>query len=282
MVDHHSRTWDFSALGNEDLRRARALESMTVLTDLRFHGIASHPSLNLNLAQRVPQMCALVHPMVIKIPVISLRYFLRIHSRFAFTAIRQSSHAQADDIVAYLYELLFLQQKIAISLLEFLRLAAYARIQKNEAQLINAEINAIIGADAVFSYLKASIEKTVSLVAHTHGMKGMDEKKTHASKLSALRRELPQVVQETPYFQFLFESISSENLDDLNRYRSGLLHKKGIADLQPHNYVEIKARDLPFMKVFELLHDQHAENTSTLLCALAMLTDELVRIELRN
>lgn len=279
MVDHHSRTWDFSALMDEDSSRSKALESMTVLTDLRFHGIASHPSLNLNLAQRVPQVCELVHPMVSCIPVISLRYFLRVHSRFAFAAIRRSSHPQADDIIAYLYELLFLQQKAATSLLEFLRLAAYARIEKDEAQLINAEINAIIGADAVFSHLKASIEKTISLVALTHGLTGMDGRKTHALKLNALRRALPQVVQETPYCQFLMERNSSASLDDLNRYRSGLLHKKGIADLQPHNYVDVKARALPLLRVFEVLHDQHADNTATLLCGLALLTDELNRRE---
>jgi len=33
---------------------------------------------------------------------------------------------------------------------------------------------------------------------------------------------------------------------------------------------------LPHLKVFQLLHDQHAKNTAGLLAALAMLTDDLV------
>jgi hypothetical protein len=72
------------------------------------------------------------------------------------------------------------------------------------------------------------------------------------------------------------EFLTSKNLEELNNYRTGLLHKKGIADLQPHNYVGVKPEDLPIAKIYHVLHEQHAKNTAMLLCALALLTDELV------
>jgi hypothetical protein len=58
-----------------------------------------------------------------------------------------------------------------------------------------------------------------------------------------------------------------------------LLHKRGIADLQPHNYASIGAKLLPFRKVFAVLHEQHAKNTAVLLCGLALLTDKLVELD---
>jgi hypothetical protein len=60
---------------------------------------------------------------------------------------------------------------------------------------------------------------------------------------------------------------------------TGLLHKKGIAFLQPHEYVSVAADRLRFRGIFEIIHGQHVRNSAFLLAALAMLTDELVRMD---
>lgn len=273
---HFSRDWELTALHDGDRHRADALGSFTVLTRLRYRDVIASP-LNLNLAKHSLAICTLTFPMIAKMPVISVMYFLELQSDFAFDAIRRSKHPHADEIIAFLYDLLFLQQKVAISLLEFVRLDAFTAEHKGEAQLINAEVNAIMSADLVFTYLKASIEKTIALVGVTHGITGLDAKKDHKSRLRLLRAGLPKHIEKVFYAEYLFEFIASGNLQDLNSYRSGLLHKKGIADLQPHNYVGKRAEGIPLRRVYWVMHDQHAKNTSALLIVLALLTDDLVR-----
>jgi hypothetical protein len=273
---HLQREWKLEALTDGDQTRATALASFTVLTRLRYDEVAVSP-LNLHLGQRAPMIASLTFPMVAKMPVISVRYFLDIHPHFAFDAVRQAKHPFADDIVAFLYELLFLQQKVAIGLLEFVRLVSYAETHKKKAQIINAEVNAIMAADGIFANLKASVEKTIALIGVTHGVADIDAKKDHKARLAALRKRLPANIDSVYYARFLFDMIATANLDDLNKYRAGLLHKKGIADLQPHNYVGKEAEAVPLRKVFQVMHEQHSRNTASLLVALALLTDDLVR-----
>ena len=276
---HQSQPWNFDALTERDIARAEALETFTILTRLRLASGRSLPPLNLNLADRSPLIAVLAFPMIVKIPVVSFQHFLEIHSTFAFNMIRRAGYAHADDVIDYLYELLFLQQKIAIALHEFVRLVAFAQGKKRNAALINAEVTAILGADQIFAYLKASLEKTVILVGLVCGATNLDSKKTHKAKLEALSKALPPRAANTPYGAFLLEYVKSEKLEELNSYRSGLLHKKGIADLQPHNFVGKDARSVPFMKIFAVLHEQHAKNTAVLLSALALLTDVLVELD---
>lgn len=214
--------------------------------------------------------------MIPKIPIISFQYFLDVHSTFAFAAIRGARLPHSDRIIAYLYEVLFLQQKIAIALHEFARLAAFAGSEKERNLLINAEVDAIMGADAIFSYLKASVEKTIALVGLAFGIDNLDSKKTHERRLAALHAGIPQLYRDTFYCDFLLEFVKSENIEEINKYRLGLLHKMGIADLQPHNYVAVDVHKLPFRRLLDLLLEQHAKNTAVLLSALALLTDKLV------
>lgn len=277
---HNSNEWDFSFLSSFDEVRANALDAFTGLTFLRFRDISS-PHLHLNLGSRSTTMAFLIYPMIVKIPIISFQYYLHVHARYTFNSIRKSNHAHADDIIAYLYEILFIQQKIAISLHEYLRLTDYAQRQKKDALLINAEVNAIMGADLVFSYLKASVEKIVILLGLTHGISNLESKKTHKSKIDALDKGIPTTIKEKCYYWgFVFNFISSENLDELNSYRSGILHKKGIADLQPHNYVG-KGKEViqTLQKIFSVLHEQHVTNTGVLLGVLALLTDNLAILD---
>lgn len=280
MTLHNSRAWTLDSIQKHDKDRAEALEAMTVLTRMRFNETSN--LLHLNLNNDFPFICILAHPMVLKIPIVSFQYFLNIHSTFAFNSIRQAKHPQADGLISYLYEVLFLQQKIAISLHEYFRLVAFSENQKNNALFINAEINAIMSADLVFSYLKASIEKIIVIIGLTHGILNLDSKKTHKLKLEALNKGLPKEVANLDYVRFTLDFISSENLDELNSYRSGLLHKKGISDLQPHNYVGKRAESVPLRKIFQILLEQHSKNTAILIGALAMLTDELVKLDPPN
>ncbi|NOZ47055.1 MAG: hypothetical protein GXO79_09770, partial [Chlorobi bacterium] len=105
--------------------------------------------LHLKIYEKAPFICVLTHPMIIKIPVISIQYFVQLHVKFTFNSIRKSKHEHADLIIDYLYDLLFLQQKIASSLHEFLRLLDFAFREKKDAMMINAEINAIMYADFI-------------------------------------------------------------------------------------------------------------------------------------
>jgi hypothetical protein len=273
---HLQREWQLTSLMDRDRLRASALMSFTVLTRLRYRDIAAS-SLNLRLGARLPLIAGLVYPMIAKTPVVSMMYFLELDAQYAFDAIRSAQHPLADDLVGFLYELLFLQQKVAIGLLEFLRLVAYADEHKKGAQLINAEVNAIMAADGIFANLKGSVEKTIALVGIIYGIKGLDAKKDHKKRLAALRAGLPEGVEKLFYADFLFETVSTENLEDLNNYRTGLLHKKGIADLQPHNYIAKDAKAVPLRQVFRVMHEQHSKNTAALLVALALLTDDLAR-----
>ncbi|MEQ9415512.1 MAG: hypothetical protein RIF39_16875 [Cyclobacteriaceae bacterium] len=273
---HHSRKWELDYLTEIDREKSDAFNGMTGLTRTRFWEILPIP-FNLRLFEKAPQMCILANPMVIKIPILSFQHYLDIHMSFAFNSIRKAKHSEATDLISYIYDLQYIQQKIAISLHEFLRLVLYAENQKKDALFINAEINAIMAADLVFSYLKASVEKVIVLLALTHGIKNIDGKKEHRQKLDLLNKKLPEYARQQYYCQFILEFIKSENLSDLNNYRSGILHKKGISDLQPHNYVGNKASDIPLRKIFDVLLEQHSKNTAMLLGAYALLTDELVR-----
>jgi tetratricopeptide (TPR) repeat protein len=272
------RDWPLDALTEADRRRADALASFGALTRLRYGGLAPGP-LNLRLGIRAPYVTDLIYPMTAKIPVLSVRYFLEVHQHFAFNAIRRANPPFSDDIIAFLYDLLYLQQKTAIGLLEYARLSADATRNKGDLHLTQAEVDAVMRADALFAYLKASVEKSIALVGITHGIKNLDAKKEHKKRVAALRAGLPPDVEKLPYAAFLLKMVGSENLESLNNYRSGLLHKKGIADLQPHNYVGRAAATLPLWTIFRVLHEQHAENTALLLVTLALLTDKLAELD---
>ena len=56
-------------------------------------------------------------------------------------------------------------------------------------------------------------------------------------------------------------------------------YKKGIADLQPHNYIRKKADSLPLRKIFSVVLEQHTKNTASLLGSLALLHDKLIELD---
>lgn len=278
MTWHGYRTWNLSSSNADDTRKAEALAAHAIAARMHFTQILSSvPPLNLRLTQRCPQLCPLAYAMAVKVPMITMRYFIEIHAAYTFNEIRAAGLPQADEIISYLYDVLFLQQKTAVAILEYLKLAERTKNEKQTATLTHTELHGIMYADLLVSYLKSSVEKTLALVAATHSIPSLDSKKTHKAKLDALDRLLPLPAKTTFYGDFLLEMVQSENFTALNNYRSGLLHKRGISDLQPHSYVGVPAASLPSGRVFELLHEHHSRNSAALLAALAMLTDELVR-----
>lgn len=254
---HHAQIWDLKFLTDFDEARSEGLNSMSIMVRIS-HREGTSRLLNLNLGERAPQMCFLTYPMIVKIPIISLQYFIDIDSAFAFNEIRKSGHPQSDSILSYFYEIILIQQKIANSLHEYIRLMHYNQNEKKEALFIRAELDCIRNADLVFSYLKATIEKAIVLLGLTHEILNLDAKKTHKAKLDALEKGLPDGVKQQGYYEFVWESIKSESIAELNNYRSGLLHKKGISDLQPHNYVGENPKSIPLLKIFSVLIEQHA------------------------
>lgn len=281
---HCLQEWSTSSLTEQDSRRAEALEAFTLVTRRRINQSTSNPPLNLSLPLRNPMLWEVSIPMVAKIPVRSCFKFLDVDASFSFNSIRAANHPCANELIAFLYEILYLQQKIAISLHEYVRLSAFSFNDKADSVLLDEEVDAIMCVDRVFSYLKASLEKTIALTGLVFQVKNLDSKNTHRSKYSALSDAMPENLKRLPYAGFLLEFLKSENIEDLTNYRTGLLHKKGISDLQPHTYavpfdgesVDTKAI---FKKVFPILHEQHSKNTAILLCSLALLTDRLVELD---
>jgi hypothetical protein len=87
---------------------------------------------------------------------------------------------------------------------------------------------------------------------------------------------IPKKTKDTFYYELINDFISSGNLETLNNYRSGLLHKKGISDLQPHTQFNTMNDTGKFKEIFQDLNEQHAKGTVVLLSVLAILTDNLV------
>jgi hypothetical protein len=275
---HNSRLWHFDYISEFDAKRAKGIDAMSILIRTR-HRFSTSQHLHLKLAENADAMCMLLHPMVVKLPVRSIQHYLDLHCAFAFNEIRKANFPNADDLISYIYELQFIQQKIALSLHEYLSLVNYNEKQKANALLIKAELSAITVADTVFTYLKASIEKIMVVIALTFGIKNLDSKKTHKAKIDLLENVIQQTVKEQFYYSFIFEFLKAENLDALNNYRTGILHKRGIADLQPHNYLGQEATNVPLKKIFLALIEHHSKNTAVLIGAYALLSDELVKID---
>lgn len=272
---HHSIEWNLDKLTESDLEKAKGLQTLSVLVQT-VHRNTTSPHLHLNLTQNAYQMCILLHPMVVKIPVNSIFYYIDIHSEFAFNEIRKADYPNADDLISYIYELQYIQQKIALSLHELIHLISEVDTNKGDSMLIKAEVSAISESEAIINYLKASIEKIIVIIGLTYEIKNLEAKKSHKQKLDALKTGVPERVKELFYSKLIFDFISSESIQTLNNYRTGILHKKGISDLQPHKYVGVDSPAAPLIKTFNFLMNQHKKNTSVIIGAYALLTDELV------
>lgn len=275
---HARRTSSLGHLLETDKEKARALEAFCVGVRTRFRfSFVDTSHMRLGLQRRVPILSTLVTPMIIKVPVRSLQYALELDVAFAFNSIRAAVPELADDLIAVLYDLLYLQQKSAIALLMLEQNIAKTMSEKSDHVVIAEEVDGIVQVDAIVPYLKATIEKAMLLVALVLGVKNLESRKTTSARLSLLREVMAKTSHGQVYYaEFFLERCKSEHLERINNLRGALLHKRGLSKLQPHSYVGQKPERHPLVEIADALHERHAENSAMLLVALAMLTDLLV------
>jgi hypothetical protein len=270
----YSKHWDYIELTSKDQERISAISGLNLRTILDL--CPRRKILQLKLYKKAPFICMLLSPIMPVIPVLTIRHYVSIDFGFAVNSIRKSKINNQDVIIDFLYEIMFLQQKTSLTMLSLFERIFFAEQHKKDAALINAEINGIMYADLIITYLKATIEKTIALVGHIFNINDIETKKDHGRRMAALRNGLPESHLQQYYVDFMLTHFSSENIDDINKYRTGLLHKRGIAELQPHNYVNKDPNKSPLKRVIELLHLQHTKNSACIIGALAMLTDKIV------
>lgn len=281
MIWHQNRNWCLLHLEKSDSEKADALEAMTYLSRQRYWDYAS-PNLNLRLIHRQPIIVPLVYPIVAKIPVRSIQYFVDAHSRYAFDRIRRSKHQFSDEIISYLYEVLLLNQKTANKLHSIIKLIDDVKKNKKESIMLRSEIDATSEIDLIITYLKASVEKITSLVGYTFGITNLEDKKEHKKRISALIDKIPDQVKLQPYYDFFIEHISSSQLEKLNNYRTGILHKRGIAKNQPQEFYASKDGYKSLVEMFHFLFEQHCKNSTILIASSSLLTEELVKLDKPN
>jgi hypothetical protein len=274
---HFSRDWVLNDLTQNDKEKADALQGITLLTRKRYWELDSE-SLKLKLPAKNINICTLLCPVVAKIPIVSIQYFIVIDAHYSFNSIRKVKHKNADEIIAYLYETLTIQQEVSISFHSLMQ-SIVALSDKKDSILHKHEVDAIMKIKSIITALKASIEKSVLLLGYIFDIKNLESKKTHKAKLTALNANIPENVKKQNYYSFIEKFISTNELELLNRDRTGLLHKKGLSGLQPHShYMKSNTVD-NFTNFFYKLHDQHSKNSAIIIAVLAILTDELVKLD---
>lgn len=281
MIWHQNRDWTLGNLKESDNEKADALEAMTNLSRKRYWEMYS-PNLNLRLITKQRIIIPLVFPIVAKTPVRSIQYFVDVHSRFAFNSIRKSKHKHADDLISYLNEVLILNQKTANKLHILIKLMDETKRTKKDSVMLTSEIDAISEIDILITYLKASIEKTTSFVGYTFCIPKLEDKKEHKKRINSLESNIPDKVKMQPYYEFFIEHISSAQLQKLNNYRTGILHKKGISTNQPKQFYQSQNSYETITEMFHFLFDQHCKNSTIIIASLSLLTDELIKLDKPN
>lgn len=84
--------------------------------------------------------------------------------------------------------------------------------------------------------------------------------------------------KSVPYYGYLLEYIESDSFKELDNFRTGILHKKGISLLHPHNFFSADDfSNTPFPKFLDFVRFHHRRNSAALLCSLAVLVDKLIK-----
>ncbi|MFC5282022.1 hypothetical protein [Pedobacter alpinus] len=274
LLNNH-RVWNFDKLSLKDKEKIKALQGLRIASGIKHRDVTSD-YLRLKLLSYEPLICTLTIPMIFHIPVISIRFYLELQENYIFNSIRLSGHPLADDIIDYLYETESIQIKVAMSFHNLIILIDEIKNSKKDSQLLLEEIDAMSICDGIVNYLKASIEKTMILLALIFEIKGLGDLRTHSQKLNKLEKGLPEKAKNQFYFEFLWQQIQSVRLEQLNNIRSGINHKKGNSKLQVHSFVGKTMEDGPFLVMFQDLMEQHRKNTLILLATLALMADDLM------
>jgi len=273
---HHHRLWNLDCLTEQDEQKVDASAGMRMLIARKHSTVGTNKYLNLQLFHYNPLICSLCIPMVLKIPVVSMQFAIELQENFTFNSIRQAKHPQADELIAYIYDTLLIQQKIGSSFHSLLGLINEVKQKKGEAKLSIYEMDAISECDSIINYLKSSIEKIILILAFTFEVTNLETYKKHQQKLKAIDSKLPTKAKAQPYFEFIWKFIQPQELEKLNNLRTGINHKKGVSKLQPHTYMDSDLSTSPIGEMFDTLMDQHRKNSALLIGVLALLTDDLV------
>ena len=150
------KVWDVEKnLTPKDLEKADAIGASNRIIRDKFIDLVSEPPLNMSLFNVDPEVCLTIIPMTPYVLMQSIRYFVDVNPHYTFSAIRKSNHQYKDELIAYLYELLDLQAKNALSLLEFLKLCYAIQQEKGSSLLIKEEQDASEKANLIIIRLGA-------------------------------------------------------------------------------------------------------------------------------
>ena len=263
----------------KDLEKANAIGNLNIIIRNKFIGLVSEPPLSMSLFDAYPEVCLTIAPMTPYVLVQSIRYFVDINLYYTFSAIRKSNHQYKDDLIAYLYELLDLQAKNALSLLELLELCHTIQQKKGNSILIKEEHDAMEKANLLIIRLKSFIEKVMAFWGVVYGDTSVDSAGKHKTREKKVNKHIRESYKKHPYYQLLIAYIKPENFAELDNYRTGILHKKGSSQMQPHSFVGKKFDDTPFRKLLALIMEHRQRSSIALVSALAVMTDELVKKE---
>jgi hypothetical protein len=251
----YKKDWQLDRLTREDRKKVNSIDIFTGFTRSRY--IERHYSLlSLRLVKREPRVAELIFPMVLKAPVISLRYFVDIHYGHTFNAIRKADHPQADGLIVILYELAFIQQKIAQAFHKYIWLLVQGRMD-NEKKLLNVPTgDALHEIDTVIANLKVSIEKIAVFAGLIFDLPHIGDEQSLVMEVALLQRSLPAGVLAGFQWRAIADLIGPESLEELYSYRSVWVNRNG-------------------MEVFAPLREKFAQNSLALLCALSLLDERL-------
>lgn len=276
--------WNVEDFTPDQAAKTKALAYQGEVTRNLFAGRNFKPPINLELGKAVPHLRYLLWAMSPKVLVRSVRFFVDINPYYTFGKVAKSGHPNAQELINYLYEIVNVQQKTAHKIYDFVSHASKSIAErKNEAGTVflKDDLDAVSQAESAIAYFKASVEKIMALVGATHGIHNLSSRKKHSQRLSLLKRKLEECqVADTEYKELMLMFFSEDHLKDLNEYRTQILHSRGRAQFQPHTFANKKeASELPFSEILAFLLSYHQKISIALICALAMLTDELMKIE---
>ena len=263
----------------KDLQRADAIGALNIMIRNKFIGVVSDPPLNMSLFNTYPEVCLTIAPMTSYVLVQSIRYFIDINPHYTFSAIRQSNHQHKDELIAYLYELLVLQAENAKSLLELLELCHTIQQKKGDSFLIKEERDAAEKINSLILRLRAFIEKIMAFWGVVYGDTSVASAGKHKTREKKVNEHIRKSYEKHPYYQLLTEYVKSKNFAELDKYRTGILHKKGSSDTQPHSFAGKKFDDTPFKKLLALIMEHRQRSSIALVSVLAVMTDELITKE---
>lgn len=279
-VEISNKNWEVEKhLTLKDLEKADAIGSSNIIVRNRFIGLVSEPQLSMQLFDNDPEVCSTIVTMAPYVLVQSIRYFVDINLHYTFSAIRKSNHAKKDDLIAYIYELLDLQSKNAASLLDYLELCHTIQQKKGDSVLIKEEQDAVEKANLIILRLKSFIEKIMAFWGVVYRDTSVDSAGKHKTREKKINNYIRESYKKHPYYQLLTAYIKSESFADLDKYRTGILHKKGSSDMQPHSFAGKKFDDTPFRKLLAVIMEHRQRSSIALVSVLAVMTDELLKME---